>query len=139
MSIIKHRQPRDPKTVAVHVESTPTPQSGYQGLFARSELAWWGHIRLAAPLLSSVLATVATAAAFAGAPTAAAAPSNTGSAQDTVNRLQALGYNVALNGSTTAALSECVVTGVHPGDPGSVAAPQFTTVWVDISCPPTNN
>ncbi len=78
-------------------------------------------------------------AVFGLAPGAGAAPSNAGSAQDTVNRLQALGYNVAFNGSRTAPLSECIVTGVHPDDPGSAVAKQFATLWVDISCPPTNN
>jgi hypothetical protein len=73
------------------------------------------------------------------APSAAAAPSNTGSAENTVNRLQALGYNVALNGSVTAPLSQCSVLGVHPNDPGTVAPKQFTTIWLDVSCPPTNN
>jgi hypothetical protein len=73
------------------------------------------------------------------APSAAAAPSNTTSAENTVNRLQGLGYNVALNGSVTAPLSLCSVVGVHPGDPGTVAPKQFTTIWLDLSCPPTNN
>ncbi len=86
------------------------------------------------------VAVAALASAVVGlAPTAAAAPASVGSAQDTVNRLTALGYNVALNGSKTAPLSDCSVIGVHPGDPGTVAALQFTTIWVDISCPPTNN
>jgi hypothetical protein len=79
------------------------------------------------------------AAAIGTASAATAAPSNVGSAQDTVNRLQGLGYNVALNGSKTQPLSDCLVTAVHPGDPGSVAASQFTTIFVDIACPPTNN
>jgi hypothetical protein len=78
-------------------------------------------------------------AVLALAPAAAAAPSSAGSAQDTVNRLQALGYNVALNGPRTAPLSDCLVTGIHPDDPGSTVAKQFTTVFVDIACPPTNN
>jgi hypothetical protein len=36
-------------------------------------------------------------------------------------------------------LSRCTVIGVHPSDPGTVVATRFTTIWVDISCPPTNN
>jgi hypothetical protein len=88
---------------------------------------------------SMAAAGVLAGAALGLAHTAAAAPSGVGSAQDTVNRLQALGYNVTLNGSKTTALSECTVLGVHPGDPGNVVAPQFTTIYVDISCPPTNN
>lgn len=78
-------------------------------------------------------------AVFGLAPAAVAAPSNSASVQDTVNRLQALGYNVAFNGTQSAPLSLCSVIGMHPGDPGTVAAKQFTTIWVDISCPPTNN
>lgn len=99
----------------------------------------------AAKLKTTTLATAAIAlAAGAGvavgfADTAAAAPSSTGSAADTVGRLQDEGYNVALNGPRTAPLSECIVTGIHPGDPGSVKPAQFTTVYVDISCPSTNN
>jgi hypothetical protein len=73
------------------------------------------------------------------AASATAAPSNTGSAENTISRLQSLGYNVALNGSVTAPLSVCSVLGVHPGDPGTAPPKQFTTIWVDVSCPPTNN
>jgi hypothetical protein len=73
------------------------------------------------------------------APAASAAPTNVGSAQNTVDRLTALGYNVAINGSKTAPLTECSVVGVHPGDPGIAVPSQFTTIWVDVSCPPTNN
>ena len=88
--------------------------------------------------------TAVAVSAIAGAviglvPTATAAPSNSGSAQDTVNRLQALGYHVALNGSETAPLSQCIVTAVHPSDPGNAVTTELSTVWVDISCPPTNN
>jgi hypothetical protein len=73
------------------------------------------------------------------AASATAAPTNSTSAENTVNRLQALGYNVALNGSITAPLSVCSVVGVHPDDPGTVAPKQFTTIWLEVSCPPTNN
>jgi hypothetical protein len=81
--------------------------------------------------------TVAALAATAlGLPGAAAAASTGGSsASNTVNSLHAQGYNVQVNGSVTAPLSECIVTGVH-GDSGST---QSTTVYVDISCPPSNN
>lgn len=86
-----------------------------------------------------VAAGALAGAVFGLAPAASAAPTNVGSAQSTVDRLTALGYNVALNGSRTAPLSECSVLAVHPDDPGTTAARQFTTIWVDISCPPTNN
>jgi len=78
-------------------------------------------------------------AVFGLMPIAAATPGSTTSAQDTVNRLQSLGYNVALNGSVTAPLSRCNVIGVHPDDPGTTAAKQFQTIWLDVSCPPSNN
>jgi hypothetical protein len=44
-----------------------------------------------------------------------------------VKELQADGYTVGINGAATTPLSECAVTGVHPG----------TTVYVDIACPST--
>jgi hypothetical protein len=91
----------------------------------------FAHMIVAAGALAGVV--------FGLAPAASAAPTNVGSAQDTVNRLTALGYNVAINGSRTAPLSDCIVTGVNPGDQGTVAAGRFTTIWVDVSCPPTNN
>jgi hypothetical protein len=52
--------------------------------------------------------------------------------------LTALGYNVAINGSRTAPLSDRIVTGVDPGDPGTAAAGRFTTICIDVSCSPTN-
>jgi len=87
---------------------------------------------------------IVAAGAIAGsvlgfAPSVAAAPNNVGSAQDIVNRLQSLGYNVQLNGTKSAPLSDCNVIGVWPGDPGTAAPSHFTTIWIDISCPPTNN
>lgn len=96
-----------------------------------STMKKYAHITVAVGALAG--------AVLALAPAAAAAPSSAGSAQDTVNRLQALGYSVALNGPRTAPLSDCLVTGIHPDDPGSTVAKQFTTVFVDIACPPTNN
>jgi hypothetical protein len=83
---------------------------------------------------ATVGALAATALGLAGV--AAAAPTGGSSASDTVNRLQAQGYNVQLNGAVAAPLSQCTVTGVH----GNSASPTtFTTVYVDISCPPSNN
>ena len=81
-------------------------------------------------------ALAATALGLAGA--AAAASTGGSSAADTVSSLQAQGYNVQLNGSATAPLSQCAVTGVHGDSPGRVDSTQFTTVYVDISCPPSN-
>lgn len=86
-----------------------------------------------------VVAGVLTGVVSGLAPAASAAPTNVGSVQDTLNRLTALGYNVAINGSETAPLSDCIVLAVHPDDPGTTVATQFTKIWVDIYCPPTNN
>jgi len=76
--------------------------------------------------------------------TAAAAPSgfsNFGNAQDTVNALQAKGYNVVLNGASVYPLSSCKVIGVEGlnnsniDSAGSRIDPtKFDTVYVDISC-----
>jgi hypothetical protein len=75
---------------------------------------------------------------------ATAAPSgfsNFGNAQDTVNALQAKGYNVILNGAAVYPLSSCKVTGVEGlnnsniDSSGSKIDPtEFDTVYVDISC-----
>ncbi len=65
---------------------------------------------------TTVGALVAAALGLAGA--AAAVPTGGSSAGDTVKSLQAEGYNVQLNGSATAPLSQCIVTGVH-GEPAA--------------------
>ena len=79
--------------------------------------------------IAIVAATAATLAATAlGLPAiAAAAPGGSSSVADTVNSLEEDGQTVAINGAATSPLSECTVTGVHPG----------STVYVDIVCPPT--
>jgi hypothetical protein len=101
----------------------------------------------------SMLRTVTTTAVCLGAiavaavgplGVACAAPagfSNFGNAQDTVNALQAKGYNVILNGATAFPLSSCKVLGVEGlnnsniDSAGSRIDPtQFDTVYVDISC-----
>jgi hypothetical protein len=82
-------------------------------------------------------ALAAAALGLAGA--AAAAPSGGASAGDTVKNLEARGYNVQLNGSVTAPLSQCLVTDVH-GEPADGVHPtQFTSVYVDVNCPPSNS
>lgn len=86
---------------------------------------------------ATVGALAATALAVAGA--AGAAPTGGSSAADTVRSLQAQGYNVQLNGSMTGPLSQCTVTGVHGDSAGRIDSTQFTTVYVDVSCPPSNN
>jgi hypothetical protein len=76
---------------------------------------------------SAAAAGVLALSALGLAANAGAAPSSVGSAADTVKELQADGYTVGINGAATTPLSECAVTGVHPG----------TTVYVDIACPST--
>ncbi len=76
---------------------------------------------------SAAAAGVLAFSALAIAAEADAAPSGVGSAADTVNDLRADGYTVEVNGAVNRSLSECTVTGVHPG----------TTVYVDIACPST--
>ena len=77
--------------------------------------------------ISAVAAGVLALGALEFAADAGAVPSGVGSAADTVKDLQADGYTVQINGAATTPLSECSVTGVHPG----------TTVYVDIACPST--
>jgi hypothetical protein len=88
------------------------------------------------------------------APSAIAAPVEVESAPDTVNRLQSEGYTVILNKVGSAALSECTVTAVRPGQtymrtdsgiPGAHSGMEGTTgeltftelsktVYVDVKC-----
>lgn len=74
----------------------------------------------------------------------AAAPSgfaNFGNAQDTVNALQAKGYNVIINGGQAFPLSSCKVLGVEGFNNSNIDSAgaridptQFDTVYVDVSC-----
>ena len=77
--------------------------------------------------ISAVAAGVLALGALGFAADAGAAPNGVGSAADTVKNLQADGYTVQVNGAATTPLSECTVTGVHPG----------STVYIDIACPST--
>ena len=83
-------------------------------------------------------AAIVTAAVMSSTGVAAAAPSGPGSANDVVQSLKAQGYNVMINGSIDAPLSDCSVTGVHNPD-SSGRAVGFTTVYVDVDCPHTSN
>jgi hypothetical protein len=77
--------------------------------------------------ISAVATGVLALSGLGFAVNAVAAPSGVGSAADTVKSLEADGYTVQVNGAATTPLSECSVTGVHPG----------STVYVDIACPST--
>lgn len=67
-------------------------------------------------------------------------------AGDTLNQLEAWGYNVMLNGVTKDVryLDDhqrwaCLVTGTHPTVSGPLESGQFQTVYVDLSCPGSDN
>jgi hypothetical protein len=64
-------------------------------------------------------ATIATAGlagvTFGLASPASAAPTDTGTAQDTISSLQAQGYTVIVNKTGNAPLSRCTVSAVKPG------------------------
>jgi hypothetical protein len=90
---------------------------------------------------SKVLAVLLVGTALGTAGQAAAGPTYFGNAQDTVNALQAQGFNVILNGAAVYPLSGCKVTGVEGLNSSNVNAAgaridrtQFDTVYVDISC-----
>jgi hypothetical protein len=99
--------------------------------------------------------TIATLGAFAVAGTglagtAAAEPTiNGGSAADVVKALQDKGYTVQINGQANGMqLSRCTTTGIE-GLNGTMTMasvmmmlmqpPEFDTVYVNVSCPASNN
>jgi hypothetical protein len=94
-------------------------------------------------IIITAIGTLA-AAALGLANAAAAAPGGPGgfgNAQDTINALQAQGYNVQVNGAAVYPLSGCKVTGIeglrnsNVNSAGAIIDPtQLTTVYVDISC-----
>ena len=99
------------------------------------------HKLLATTLTASVLTTAAVG--FASA--ALAAPSSPRTVDSTVSALKADGNNVILNRTGHAPLSQCVVTGVRPGQeitrtdsghPGDELATTAVvqTVYVDVAC-----
>mgnify|MGYP001549783445 FL=1 len=87
----------------------------------------------------AVAGTLAAALALAG--TASASTTDAGSAADVIEALQQQGYSVQLNGTADVPLTECRATGVHgvpDAAPNGLPTLRFTTVYVDISCPPDN-
>ena len=73
---------------------------------------------------------------------AAAAPTGPSAVDDTVRTLEAQGYNVIINRTGAAPLSQCVVDTVRPGqthlttDSGDDLDKRVTsrTVYLDVSC-----
>jgi hypothetical protein len=97
---------------------------------------------------SFILPVIAVGAAALGlAGTAAAAPSATPDASETISGLQARGFEVIVNKLDPAPLDECVVSAVRPGQtftrmdsgvPGAmddiVTTVTAMTVYVDVAC-----
>ncbi|QEN16205.1 hypothetical protein ACRDU6_29045 [Mycolicibacterium sp. ELW1] len=102
---------------------------------------------LTAVALKVCLAGTGVAAAVLGSHVAQAdSPSFGPYAGDTIGQLQAWGYIVVLNGVGKDAgyldereKSACQVTGIHPTVSGPSPSGQFQSVYVDMSCPPSNN
>lgn len=93
--------------------------------------------------LATIVAGGLTAAILGLATPAAAAPTGPGNAQETINELQADGYNVIVNRVGTTPLDQATVVAVRPGqtysrtdsgNPGDSLATTVTnkTVYVDV-------
>src|SRR5258708_3317068 len=82
-----------------------------------------------------------TAAAIAGSTgIPAAAPTGSASAGDPMQSFQDKGDAVQINGSVTAPLGQCKVTGVHgmsntDANGHQLVPNQFNTAFVDVDCP----
>jgi hypothetical protein len=87
--------------------------------------------------IAIAVAGILTAGSLAVAPTAAAAPTGGSNAADTVKTLRDMGYDVQLNGTVSGPLSQCITTGVHGVADSNPTA--FTTAYVDISCPSSDD
>jgi hypothetical protein len=95
------------------------------------------------PVIAGAIATAALG--LVGA--ASAAPSGVVDASQTVSQLQARGFDVIVNKLGTAALDQCIVSAVRPGQtfsrmdsgvPGAmddtVTTVTAMTVYVDVAC-----
>jgi hypothetical protein len=99
--------------------------------------------------VTSVFIGVLVAAAVASSASAAADPALNGNAADVVKMLQDHGYNVQFNMPSNMSLSRCTIDGVHglpltmtpDGNLMMMMAPTSNvgSVFVDLSCPPSNN
>jgi hypothetical protein len=87
--------------------------------------------------IATATASLFAAGAIGLAPTAAAIPTGGGSAADTIATLQDMGYAVQINGTVTGPLAQCIVTGVHGVSNSTPAV--FTTAYVDVSCPSSDD
>jgi len=81
---------------------------------------------------------LAAGATLAAAPTVCAEPNLDQSAAAVIQQLTDEGYNVEINwvsGVSSRPLSECAVLGVHNPNRAGGPVEEFTTVYVDVSCP----
>ena len=92
----------------------------------------------------SLTATTLAASAVAVATVADAAPSGPSTVDQTVRTLEASGYNVIVNRTGAAPLSQCTVSAVRPGQTHSTTDSRgddslnttitSKTVYVDVTC-----
>ena len=98
-------------------------------------------------LVTSLAAGALASAAFGLAGTASAAPSGPSSVDDTVSQLRAQGFNVLVSRVDSAAVDQCTLNAVRPGQtfsrtdsgvPGAqddlVTTVTNKTVYVDVTC-----
>jgi hypothetical protein len=98
-------------------------------------------------LVTSLAAGALASAAFGLAGTASAAPSGPSSVDDTVSQLRAQGFNVFVSRVDSAAVDQCTLNAVRPGQtfsrtdsgvPGAqddlVTTVTNKTVYVDVIC-----
>ncbi|MDT5130664.1 MAG: hypothetical protein QOH54_6308 [Mycobacterium sp.] len=95
-------------------------------------------------VIIGITATTMTSAAMALAAGAAAAPTGPSQVDDTVRTLEASGYNVIVNRTGAAPLSQCTVNAVRPGQTHSTTDSRGSssinttitskTVYVDVAC-----
>jgi hypothetical protein len=89
-------------------------------------------------------ATALAASALAFSAVAGAAPTGPSQVDDTVRTLEATGYNVIVNRTGAAPLSQCTVSAVRPGQTHSTDDSRGSgsinttitsqTVYVDVTC-----
>jgi hypothetical protein len=92
----------------------------------------------------SLTATTLAASAVALATVGNAAPSGPSTVDQTVRTLETSGYNVIINRSGAAPLSQCTISAVRPGqthsttdsrgDDSLVTTITSRTVYVDVTC-----
>ena len=98
-------------------------------------------------LFTSLAAGALASAALGLAGTASAAPSGPSSVYDTISQLQAQGFNVLVSRVDSAAVNQCTLNAVRPGQtfsrtdsgvPGAqddlVTTVTNKTVYVDVTC-----